>query len=166
MDYFEVIEKRFSCRNFKDEKVSKELLDKVLEAGILAPTACNFQPERILVLEDPETIEKLKEGTRYTFNAKTLLIISHDKEVSWHRGNDGLDHGSIDSAIVATHMALAATALGLGTCFVCSMKEGVIWNILGLPKSYQIDIILPIGYPSEVLPHNVRKNIEEIVSYK
>ena len=166
MDYFDCIEKRFSCRNFKDDKIPRDILNKVLEAGILAPTACNYQPERILVVEDIDTIEKLKEGTRYTFNAKTLLIISHDKNVSWHRGNDGLDHGSIDSAIVATQITLSLTALGLASCFVCSMREGVVKEILGLPDNYQVDIILPIGYPSEVKSHNSRKKLEEIVTFK
>ena len=166
MKYFEAIEKRFSCRSFKDEKISRELLYKVLEAGILAPTACNFQPERIIVVEDPILLEKLKEGTRYTFNAKTLLVIAHDKTKSWHRGNDGVDHGSIDSTIVATHMSLAATALGLGTCFVCSMKEKVVRDILELNDNFYVDIILPIGYPTEVLKHNTRKNFDEIVTFK
>ena len=166
MDYFNTIENRFSCRCFKDERIPRDLLNKVLEAGILAPTACNYQPERIMVLEDKDLIEKLKDGTRYTFNAKTLLIISHDKNISWHRGNDGVDHGAIDSAIVATHMTLALTALGLGSCFVCSMREALVREILGLPENYQVDIILPIGYPSEVKPHNSRKDLEEIVTFK
>lgn len=166
MKYFDAIEKRFSCRSFTEEKISRELLNKVLEAGILAPTACNYQPERIIVVEDPILLEKLKEGTRYTFNAKTLLVIAHDKNISWHRGNDGVDHGPIDSAIVATQMALAATSLGLGTCFVCSMREAVVRNILELPDNFNVDIILPIGYPSEVLLHNTRKNMDEIVTFK
>ena len=166
MEYFTVIEKRFSCRKFQDKKIPKEVLNKVLEAGILAPTACNYQPERIIVVENNDTLLKLKDATRYTFDAKTLLVICHDNKVSWHRGNDNMDHGAIDAAIVATQMALAATSLGLGTCFVCSMRANMVKDILELPLSYEVDIILPIGYPLEVGSHNTRKKLEEIVSYK
>lgn len=166
MDYFDTISKRYSCRKFMDKKIPKEVLNKVLEAGILAPTACNYQPERIIVVEDEKNLNSLKDATRYTFNAKTLLVICHDKNVSWHRGNDNKDHGEIDSAIVATQMVLAATALGLGTCFVCSMKVPMVKEILDLPDNYEVDIILPIGYPKEEGFHNTRKELKDIVCYK
>ena len=166
MDYFECIQKRFSCRSFKEEKVSKEILEGVLQAGLLAPTACNYQPERIVVVEDPSIIERLKEATRYTFNAKTILIVCHDKNESWHRGNDGVDHGIVDSTIVATQMVLALTSLGLASCYVCSFKEKLAREILGLSDHLNIDIMLPIGYPREVLPHNKRKDLDSIVIYK
>lgn len=166
MDYFECIQKRFSCRSFKEEKIARDELQKVLEAGLLAPTACNYQPERIIVLEDLAIIEKLKESTRYTFNAKTILIVCHDKKESWHRGNDGKDHGMVDSTIVATQMVLALTSLGLASCYVCSFKEDLAREILGLSDNLSVDIMLPIGYPKEVLPHNKRKALESIVIYK
>lgn len=165
MDYFNVIEKRFSCRKFKEEAISKELLDKVLNAGLLAPTACNYQPERIFVISSSEALNKLKEATRYTFNAKTVLCICHNKDESWHRGNDGLDHGKVDSTIVATQMVLALTALDLGSCYVCSFKEALVKEILGLGDNYEVDILLPIGYKDEEKPHNSRKKLEDIVSY-
>lgn len=166
MEYFEVIEKRFSCRSFKDKKIKKEEIQKIVEAGRLAPTACNYQPEKIYVIEDPILLEKLKEGTRYTFNAKTVFIVAHDKRISWHRGNDGVDHGKVDSTIVATQMVLAATALGIGSCYVCSMKEAVLRDILDISDDFEIDIILPMGYPLEMKKHNSRKNVEDIVVYK
>ena len=166
MEYFDCIEKRFSCRNFKDDKIDRELLNKVLEAGRLSPTACNFQPERIFVCESKEVLDKLAEATRYTFGAKTILVICHKKSESWHRGNDGADHGKVDSTIVATQMVLAATALGLGTCYVCSFKEALVKNALEIDDDYEVDIILPIGYPSEVRHHNTRKELKEIVCYK
>jgi nitroreductase len=166
MAYFDVIEKRFSCRSFKDEKIDRALLNKVLEAGRLAPTACNYQPERIFVCESEEVLSKLKVATRYTFDAKTILIICHLKSESWHRGNDGVDHGKVDSTIVATQMVLASTSLGLGTCFVCSFKEALVKEVLGINDDYEVDIILPIGYPNDIKPHNQRKDLKESVCYK
>ena len=63
-------------------------------------------------------------------------------------------------------MVLAATALGLGTCYVCSFKEALVKNALEIDDDYEVDIILPIGYPSEVRPHNTRKELKDIVCYK
>ena len=162
MDLFDVMEKRFSCRKFKDKKITEEELNKVLEAGRLSPTACNYQPQRIMVVENPLVLEKLKEATKYTFNAKTILVIAHDSSVSWHR-KDNVDHGIVDASIVATHMVLAATSLNLGTCFVCSMNPVLIKEILGLSDSYIVDILLPIGYKDEEKAHNTRKELSELV---
>lgn len=166
MEYFEVIEKRFSCRSFTDEKIKKEELDKLLLAAKLSPTACNFQPQRIVVIEDSNVLEKLKLATKYTFSAKTILAICHDTNVSWHRGIDGLDYGLVDASIVATEISLAATSLGLGTCFVCAMNPSAAKEVLELPDNYQVDILLPVGYPKEIRAHNTRKELEEIVIYK
>lgn len=162
MDLFDAMEKRFSCRKFKNQKISEEELNKILEAGRLAPTACNYQPQRIIVVEEPTILEKLKSATKYTFDAKTIIVICHDKNVSWHR-KDNTDHGIVDASIVATHMVLAATALNLGTCFVCSMNPVAIKEILGLSDSYVVDILLPIGYKDEEKAHNTRKELNELV---
>lgn len=164
--YFDVINERFSCRDFKDKKISSEEVKAILEAARLAPTACNFQPEHIYVVEDEDLLLRLKSGTRFTFNAKTVFVICYDKNVSWHRGNDGKDHGDIDCAIITTHMMLASSALGLGSCYVCSMREKVIKEALGIPDNYVVSSLLPVGYPKDVLPHGNRKSLDEIVIYK
>ena len=160
-----MIENRFSCRKFKNEKIKEEELLKILNAGILAPTACNYQPERIIVVENKEILEKLKEATKYTFDAKTILVICHDTNVSWKR-KDNADFGIVDSSIVATQMVLAAEALNIGSCFVCSMNPLKVKEILGLNDSYVVDILLPIGYKDEVKKHNTRKDINELVIRK
>ena len=72
----------------------------------------------------------------------------------------------VDSTIVATQMVLALTSLGLASCYVCSFKEKLAREILGLSDNLSVDIMLPIGYPKEVLPHNKRKDLESIVIYK
>lgn len=166
MDYNDVINERFSCRSFLPKKITKEELNQILNTGILAPTAVNFQPERIIVVENEELLEKMKEATRFTFDAKTIIVVCYDKSVSWHRRSDGKDHGDIDSAIVATNMMLEATNLKLGSCFVCSFKDAILRNILEIPDNYGITCMLPIGYPKEIKPHGERKGLEDIVSYK
>lgn len=164
-EFLITLEKRFSCRNFKDDQISKEDLIQILEAGRLAPTAVNYQPQKIYVVESQEGLESLSKASRFTFNAKTILLVCHDSTISWHRRRDNKDHGIIDSSIVATHMMLMATSLGLGTTYVCSFDDYMIHELLGIPKHYEINCLLPIGYPVEIGPRNSRKSLEQIVEY-
>ena len=166
MTYFDVINDRFSCRNFLSKKISTTELNQILNAGLLAPTACNFQPQKIYVVENETLLNRLNEATRFTFDAKTILVVCYDVNESWHRRSDNKDHGEIDATICATQMMLAATALGLGSCYVCSFKKDILRGILGIPSNYEISCLLPIGYPKEVKPRNTRKELEDIVIYK
>lgn len=162
----QVINERFSCRAFKPNKISTLEIEKIINAGLLAPTARNFQPERIIVVENEAILEKLKEATRFTFDAKTIFVVAYNKEESWKRGYDFKDHGDIDATIVATMMMLEATSLGIGTTFVCSFDEEKLKDILSLDAKYSITCLLPAGYPKDILPHNSRKDLEDIVIYK
>lgn len=166
MDYFEVINKRYSCREFKDIKIDRDSLNKILEAGNLAPTAVNFQPFKIIVIENENLLEELSHATKYTFGAKTILCVTHNVNESWHRYKDQRDFGTFDSAIVTTQMVLAATSLGIGTCIVCSMDEEKVKSILGLGSEYIVDSLIPMGYPKNIGKHNKRKNLDEIVEYR
>ena len=105
MDLLELLKKRYSVRKFEDKKVEKEKLDLILEAARVAPTACNFQPQRILVLDNEESLEKLKKCTPYHFHAPLALVVCYDKTTSWKR-KDGDDMGEVDAAIVTTQMML------------------------------------------------------------
>lgn len=165
MDFSKVIEERYSCREYLDKKISEEELNKLLMAANLAPTAVNFQPFKVLVIENPEIITKLKEATKYTFNAKTILCVIHNQNESWHRYYDKKDFGTFDSAIVTTHIVLEATNIGLGTCIVCSMKEEEVKRILNLGDEYIVDSFITVGYPKEIKNHNKRKELNEIVEY-
>lgn len=164
--YFDCITERFSCRSFSPKKITTEEIEIILEAARLAPTAVNFQPEKIYVVENETLLEKLKEATRFTFDAKTIFVITYDKEKSWHRKYDNKDHGDIDSAIITTHMMLAATSLGLGSCYVCSFKEDIVKSILGIKDNYVVSAMLPVGYPKNIVPHNSRLDLEDIIIYK
>ena len=166
MEFFDVLEKRYSCRSFKDTIVSYELINKILEAGILSPTAVNFQPERIYVCKSKEIIDKLKEASKYTFDAKLIFVIAYDTNISWKRRSDNKEFGMVDAAIVTTNMMNAITALGLGSCFVCSMHQDMVEKILGLPDNIKVLAMLPTGYPNEIKLHNKRKEKNEIVEYR
>ena len=166
MDYFEVLEKRYSCRSFKDKEVEQEKIDIILNSAILSPTAVNFQPERIYVCKSKEVLDKLKLATKYTFDAKLIFVIAYDTNLSWKRRNDNKEFGEVDAAIVTTNMTNTIAALGLGSCFVCSMNQRMVEEILELPENIKVLALLPTGYPNEVKKHNTRKTIKEIVEYR
>jgi nitroreductase len=162
--FYDCINERFSCRNFKEDKISTENVEEILKAANLAPTAKNIQPQRIYVVENEALLSKI--NPRYTFNAKTLFIICYDKSISYKRAIDEKEHGDIDCAIVATHMMLAATALNLGSCMVCSFDEAIIKAVLSIPADYVVSALIPVGYPEEIKEHNTRIDIEDFVIYK
>ena len=86
--------------------------------------------------------------------------------ISYKRAIDEKEHGDIDCAIVATHMMLAATALNLGSCMVCSFDEAIIKAVLSIPADYVVSALIPVGYPEEIKEHNTRIDIEDFVIYR
>lgn len=149
MDFLELAEKRFSCRRFENREVEREKIDKILQAAAAAPTACNKQPQRILVLTDKDALKKVDECTKFGFNAPLNFLVCYDKTVSWHRRKDNVDHGIIDAAIAKTHMMLEATSLGLGTTWVCAFDEEKVREVFEVPENYVIEGFMPTGYPAE-----------------
>ena len=169
MEFLEVLNKRYSCRNFKNEKIDNDSLNKLLSVISLAPSACNFQPVKVFVIEDENILQKLDEVTKFRFDAKTVLMICHDERVSWHRRRDDKDHGIIDSTIVATYLMLNAYSLGLGTTYVSSFNDELAHNLFSIPSYFKINCLLPIGIPSDDAEiserHFDRKDLKEIVSF-
>lgn len=169
MKFIDLVEERYSMRSFSNKPVEKEKLDLVLKAGQLSPTACNNQPQRILVIEDEVALEKLKKCTAYHFNAPIALLICYDKNVSWKRKFDGDDSGVVDASIVTTHIMLQAVELGLGTTWVGCFDPNLIISEFGIPENLVPVALLPMGYPSEDAKpypgHYQRKPVNESVFY-
>jgi nitroreductase len=162
----DVLESRFSCRSFEPKKISLEELNYILEMSRLAPTAKNKQPQRIVVVENEGLLERLKEATPFTFDAKTVLVVSYDKDSCWIRKNDSKSYGEVDATIAITHILLAATSIDIGSVFVGVFDEQKVKDILDLPQNYGVVGIVPLGYPKEIKPHNTRLDLEELVIYK
>ncbi|MDD4493297.1 MAG: nitroreductase family protein [Eubacteriales bacterium] len=170
MNYFDVIDSRYSVRKYSGREVSDDHLNKILEAGKLAPTSKNLQPQRIFVLKSAGAVEKLAKGcTPCLFNAPVKLLICHDSESSSKRPSDNADVGVTDAAIVTTHMVLAAAALGLGSCWVGLIDPAKIKKEYSLPDNLVPHYLLYIGYAAEGLPadprHYKRKPISETVEF-
>ena len=167
MDFLELAKKRYSVRQMKSEKVKQEDLDKILEAARLSPTAKNLQRERLLVVNTEEGIEKMKQCTQCDFGASTIIVISYEKDDAENESDFSRKYGLIDTGIVATHMCLEATNLGLGTTMVGLFDRELTRQLFNIPKKYQPELLLPIGYidrkPS--ILHSKRKYINEIAKY-
>lgn len=162
-------DKRYSVRKFKEQPVEKEKLDYILEAGRIAPTACNYQPQRILVIESDEAREKLKLCTPCHFDAPVVLMICYDKTTCWKNKKNGTCGGEVDASIITTHMMLAAAEQGLGATWVGAFKLAELREKFALPDYLVPVALLPIGYPdddAEPHPwHSIRFDVGHTVFY-
>ena len=154
MEFQKVIEERFSVRSFKEQEVPTEVINAILEAGRIAPTGCNFQPQRITVIKSREALEKLKDCTRCHFDAPLAMLVSYDDSVCWHRPYDGAACGPVDASIVTTHMMLRAWELGIGSCWVMHFNPEKIKNAFELSETEVPMALLVMGYADESFEPN------------
>ena len=150
MTFQELAKNRYSVRSFQDRPIEEEHLNLILEAGRVAPTACNFQPQKIYVARSAEAREKLASVCRCTFGAPVILVVCYDRTLEWkNKLTPGVTSGETDAAIVCTHMMLQAADLGVGSCWVGYFNPDKVAEVLGLPENLTVSALLPIGYPAE-----------------
>ena len=156
-------------RNSDRRKVPEDLLVAILDIVRLAPSACNKQPWRFLVIDDAAQSEVLRKSySREWFdNAPVYIVALGTHDEAWHRGFDGKDHTDVDVAIAVEHLCLAATSVGLGTCWVCNFDLAIVKDGLQLPDNVEPIAIIPIGYPvdGETVPEKKRKALDDIVKW-
>ncbi len=169
MEFEKLITDRYSVRNFTEEHLPKEVIDKILEAGHKAPTGCNYQPQRILVLNTDNAIEKLKGCTKCHFNAPTAMLVCHNADESWKRPYDGALSSPVDAVIVTTHLMLAAHNIGVGSCWVMHFDPKAMRETFNIPENYEPAALLVMGYPSpDAKPlglHYETRPMDEVVFY-
>lgn len=170
MSFYELAKSRYSARSFSDRKVSDEDIYKIIECGRISPTAKNLQPEMIYVIKSEEGMSKLKNVCKMTYNAPVCLMVCADKNISWKNElEDGYDSYEMDASIVATHMMLEATDLGINSVWVHMFNSKEVSKEFDLPSNIVPVCLLMIGYikegfgPSRL--HDNRKDISEIVRY-
>jgi len=146
--FIDIAKSRYSCRNFTSKQVDKDILLKVIEAFRVAPSAVNYQPWHVIVIEKKENKEKVYQTYQRDWikTAPLLLIACTDHSVSWKR-NDGKDYADIDVSIAVDHLTLQAAELGLATCWVCNFDRELLEQKLKLPINIEPVVIIPIGYP-------------------
>lgn len=171
MDFIDISKRRVTTRQFDVRPVEQEKLDKILEAGRFAPTAVNAQPQRILVLDKPESLAKVREFCTfgydkkyveltkecddkehghnvYYYGAPLVLFVCWDKNVCWKHPQSGELSGATDATIVSTHMMLEAASIGLGTVWISYFDKDKARALLHLPDNWEINNMIYIGYPA------------------
>ena len=167
MDLIELMKERFSCRKFTGAPVEAEKVDRILEAGRVAPTAHNSQPQKVFVLESRESLDKWTRCTTCHFNEQLVLLVCYDKTLSWKRSYDGEDSGFVDASIVLTHMMLEAQTLGVGSTWIMYFDPAAARKEFDLPEDLVPVGALAMGHPApEARPshlHGEKKPLEETV---
>ena len=171
MNFMELAKDRYSVRNFAEKAIENEKLEKILEAGQIAPTAGNYQPQKVYVVQSEKGLEKLRSLTKCHYGAPTVLIIAYDRSKDWNNPNeDGVHSGEQDASIVATHMMLEAWELGIGSCWVNFFSPTLVAKEFNFPEDIRPVLMLPIGYAKEDAKpaawHEQSKELSELVEYR
>ena len=167
MDVFEAIQERRSIRSYQDKPVEREKMEKILEAGRLAPSAKNLEPWHFIAVTDAAKRKALSGGTWAKFLAQAPLVIvaCGDKKASpdWY---------AIDVALAVENMVLTAVSEGLGTCCVGSFNEKDTAKELKVPDNFEVLVMLAVGYPGDHIDLSskllnlvrTRKSLSEVAS--
>ncbi len=159
MKFNEVIETRRSIRKYKNTPISKEKINKILEAARIAPSAGHRQPWHFIVVENKETIKKLAKR-EWAAEAPVMIVGLADQEASprWCIN---------DLGIAFEHIVLAATDLGLGTCWMGqSKREELVKSLLDIPDKFRVIALTPLGVSDETPDSKDRKSLDDIVSWE
>ncbi len=134
----------------------------------MAPSAVNYQPWHFIILTNRGNIENLAKAypRPWLISAPVIIVACINRKESWRRIKDNKDFGDVDVAIAIDHMTLAATSMGLGTCWVCNFDVDICKKMLELPDHMEPLAIIPLGYPINVVPEKKRKSMDEIVSWE
>lgn len=167
MELIELLKDRFSVRKFSNKEVEEKKINKIIEAGLCAPTACNNQPCRIHVVKTKEALEKLSLCTECHYNEPLAFIITYMEDEVWVRSYDSHNSGDVDASIITTQMMLESYDLGLGSCWIMYFIPDKVKEEFNLEKGEIPAAILFVGYAADgVVPsikHTNKKDKNIIV---
>ena len=168
MEFNTVLQRRYSCRAFSANSVEQEKVDRILEAGRIAPTAVNKQPVHVWTVYNPETLEAIKGVTRSYYGAPLILVVGCRPTDAWVRRYDGKNGAEVDASIVATYLMLAAENEGLATLWVGSFDPVLLKGILPGTDGYELVAMINVGYPADgsapSAMHGARIPVDEFVT--
>ena len=167
MEFEDLIKERYSVRSYQSRPVEDEKLEKVLDAARLAPTAANKQPFRLIVVKTEGRKDELKRVYPADWFSQAPLVICACavKSESWTR-RDGRNYVDVDTTIAMDHLILAATNLGLGTCWIAAFDAEAAREILKTPDDVEPLLFTPLGYPADEIGTKTRKDLDELVRYQ
>jgi nitroreductase len=168
MDVAEAIKARRSIRRYKPTPISDELLQKVLNAARLAPSADNLQPWRFVVVRDEDMKRELIgacNNQKWIAEAPVVIAACGVSDEAGATVGGYMDSLSLDVAIALTQASLEATSEGLGTCWITAFSEERVKSILKIPPDVRVVALTPLGYPDEMPEPAGRKHLSQIVRY-
>jgi nitroreductase len=166
MDFFDLIQKRYSVRAYTSKPVEPDKLNKILEAAVLAPTAANRQSFRLIVIRTEGRQAELKRiyGREWFVQAPLVVCVCAASDESWVR-RDGKNYAEVDATIAFTHLILAAHDLGLGTCWIAAFDPAAARDVLKLPAEFDPVAFTPLGYPADKWKPKKRRPASELVRH-
>lgn len=168
MEFYDVIRRRLSVRAYKPDPVPEEVLRRILEAARLAPSAKNYQPWRFIVVTDEKIRQELVpacRGQSFIAQAPVVICACAIEEQAWKGMGGYWSAAEVDVTIALEHLILAATAEGLGTCWIGAFIEAEVKRVLQIPEGVKPVALTPLGYPAQEPKPRPRKALEEIVCY-
>ena len=137
MDFLNLAKERFSARAFSAQVVEEDKVNYLLACAQRAPSACNKQPWHFVVAQTEDARQKVQQcyNRDWLKTAPLYIIIYAADDRAWVREEDGKNHADIDAAIAIEHLCLAATAVGLGSCWVCNFDVAALQAAFPLGKS-------------------------------
>ncbi len=168
MNFYEAVKKRRSYRMYKKQMPPKEKIMNIIDAARLAPTWANKQGMHYVIVQDPSKVKAIWEAIdqKQKFIDAPLFIVGCINEKGSGMNNNGLRYFTVDFGICFEHLILAATAEGLGTCWIGFFNEDRVKEILEIPKKYRVIGLTPLGYPTkEKKEVTDRKSIDLIVHW-
>ena len=139
---------RYSVRSYDKAPVEQEKIDRLLEVTRIAPTAKNQQPQRLLIVTDPEKLALIDECTPCRYGAPLVFIVCYDATSCWVRPLDNENSGVVDASIVTTHLMFEAADIGLGSVWVMNFDAAMLRKLFKLPDNIVPVALLPVGYPA------------------
>jgi nitroreductase len=171
MEFTKLISQRESVRDYDTKKpVPKEILEKILDAGRLAPSACNNQPIEFWLIQSADLLEKVRAcyHRQWFKDAPHILVIVGYRDKAWVRSYDHYNSIETDLAIAMTHIILAAENEGVGSCYIEAYDPAILRNALGLSDNQVVFGITPLGYSHDGVGkrgNKTRKGMAEVVRF-
>ncbi|HDP98661.1 MAG TPA: nitroreductase [bacterium] len=167
MEFFDLIQSRYSVRGYKPESVPTAVLEKVLQSANFAPTAANRQPFQLIVIHTRGREKEMKQiySKDWFIQAPLVICICALPEAAWTR-SDGKNYADVDATIAMDHLILAAADLGLGTCWIAAFDPKAAREALQLPDNVEPIAFTPLGYPADSGRTKQRKPLSQLVRYE